>query len=70
MRVVLEFKVASLAMKVDLAQEEAESIEPREQDPRDNLTDTLFTETQVITADDRGVDKEHPVRKSMNRLTE
>lgn len=61
MRVVLEVEEASLPVKSDLPEEEAEGVEPGEEDAGDDFSHAFFAETEVVAADDGGVDEEHSV---------
>jgi hypothetical protein len=58
-RVVLEVDLARLAVERDLAEEEAERVEPGEEDAGDDLADALFAEAEVVAADDRRVHEVH-----------
>lgn len=68
-RVIHEIKLARLAVQVHLPEEEAEGVKPREQHARHDLAYTCFAEAQVVTADDGGVDEEHPMERYQTRLT-
>jgi hypothetical protein len=45
MSIISEFMSYCLLEKSDLAEEEPERIEPRKEDPRDNLSHALFSES-------------------------
>ncbi len=59
MRVVLEVEQASFPVQSDLPEEEAEGVEPGEEHAGDDFSDAFFAETEVVAADDGGIDEEH-----------
>ena len=44
MRIILELKKTRFLVQLNLTEEETEGVEPREEDARDDLADTGFTE--------------------------
>lgn len=61
MGIVLEGVACRFFEKSNLAEEEAEGVEPGEEDAGDDFADAFLTEAKVVAADDGGVDEEHSV---------
>ena len=62
MRVVDKPAASRLLEEGDLPQEEAEGVEPGEEDAGDDLADACLAEAEVVAADDGRVDEEHARR--------
>lgn len=59
MGVVLEGVACRFFEESDLAKEEAEGVEPGEEDAGDDLANAFFAEPKIVSTDNGGVDEEH-----------
>jgi hypothetical protein len=59
-RIPFKIDATFIPQQCHLAEEEAERVEPRQENSAHNLLDTLLAETEIIAADDGGIDQKKP----------